>query len=154
MKVIIESFVIILTSIITFLLFTIGSDDYIRISLIISIMIFLITIAIKKKRGKKDLLEGTNWEIFLILTCILLLVASTGGITSPIFFLLYFLLFGITVMYEPIVIFVFVTGMIFAFFQQAIANDIFSNMIRLGSLLLLSPLAYFFGTEFKKKEKF
>ena len=87
------------------------------------------------------------------ITVILLLIFSTGGIDSALFFLLYFLGFGIAFVFEPMLIFVFVLGVILIFVPDAIKGDLLVNSLKLGSLLLISPLAFFFGIEYRKNDK-
>lgn len=93
------------------------------------------------------------WGIFFLNTVILLLISSTGGIDSVLFFLLYFLCFGIAFAFEPAVIFVFVLGAILVFIPEALKGDFLVNLLKLGSLLLISPLAFFFGNEYRKNDK-
>lgn len=152
MKIVFESFVIILSTLIVFVILNSPLISYMSIILGLLILILILELLIRKKRKQQELFVGSYFQIFLVISIILLSIFITEGINSAIFFLLYFLLFGITVMYEPMIIFVFLACMLFLFGQQALENQIFSNMLKLGSLLLLSPLAYFFGREFKKKE--
>lgn len=55
------------------------------------------------------------WGIFLLNTVIFLLIFSTGSIDSGLFFLLYFLGFGIAFVFEPAVTFIFIVGTVFIF---------------------------------------
>ena len=93
------------------------------------------------------------WGIFLLNTVILLLIFSTGGINSVLFFLLYFLCFGIAFVFEPAVIFIFVLGVILVFVPDVIKGDLLVSSLKLGSLLLISPLAFFFGNEYRRNDK-
>jgi len=56
-------------------------------------------------------------------------------------------------MFEPPTVFVFLLGLLALFSQQALQDNVFQNMVQLGSLVLLSPIAFFFGREFKRREK-
>ena len=93
------------------------------------------------------------WGIFFLNTVILLLIFSTGGIDSVLFFLLYFLAFGIAFVFEPMLIFVFVLGVILVFVPDVIKGDLLVNSLKLGSLLLISPLAFFFGSQYRKSDQ-
>ena len=108
-----------------------------------------------RKKGKGFINMGGEgpWGIFFLNTVILLLIFSTGGIDSALFFLLYFLGFGIAFVFEPMLIFVFVLGVILIFVPDAIKGDLLVNSLKLGSLLLISPLAFFFGIEYRKNDK-
>jgi hypothetical protein len=93
------------------------------------------------------------WGIFILNTIILLLIFSTGSLNSLVFFLLYFLGFGIAFVFEPAITFVFVLGVILVFMPDILKTDLIISLSRVGSLLLISPLAYFFGKEYRKTDK-
>lgn len=153
MKLVLQSFVIIISSFLVFVIVYTPASDFTGLILSVFISAFILQLIYRKVRKNTDLFIGSNFQIFLIITIILLLIFITEGINSSIFFLLYFLLFGITVMFEPAAIFVYVSSIILLFSQQALVTDIVANMFKLGSVILLSPLAYFFGREYRKKEK-
>jgi hypothetical protein len=46
-----------------------------------------------------------------------------------------------------------VFGAILVFIPEALKGDLLVNLLKLGSLLLISPLAFFFGNEYKKNDK-
>ncbi len=104
-----------------------------------------------RKKGANTL---NGWlGIFILNTAIFLLIFATGEFTSTLFFLLYFLVFGIAFVFEPATVFVFIIGAVLIFLPDIFKDDVMSNLIRAGSLVLISPLAYFFGKEFKQREK-
>lgn len=117
--------------------------------------IFLILSAFKKSsRSLGRMLESQNsWSIFFLTSIVLLLIFSTGGLNSNLFFLLYFLSFGIAFVFEPLTVFTFVIGALLIFLPDAATNDVMGNTVKLGSLALISPLAFFFGREFRQEEK-
>ena len=49
--------------------------------------------------------------------------------------------------------FVFVFGSILVFIPDALKGDLLVNSLKLGSLLLISPLAFFFGSEYRQNDK-
>lgn len=152
MKLLTQSLVIIIS---TLILYFIVSNDLVSYSPYILGIFFVITLIyafIKRKRKHTEIFSANVFEIFIILTSVLLIVFLTDGIKSPIFFLTYFLLFGITFIFEPLTIFVFLISMIALFGPQAFEGDTLGNSIKLGSLLVLAPIAYFFGREHKKRE--
>jgi predicted membrane protein len=108
-----------------------------------------------RKKGQGFLTMGGDgpWGIFILNTIILLLIFATGNISSSLFFLLYFLGFGIAFVFEPLAIFVFIVGAVLIFLPDTLRGDVFGNLIKTGSLLLISPLAYFFGKEYRKSDK-
>ena len=122
---------------------------------LLGLLVFLYLIVSARKGGKGFLRLGGEgpWGIFILNTLILFLTFSTGSINSPLFFLLYFLGFGIAFVFEPSMVFVFVLGTILIFFPDATRGNTVVNFIKLGSLLLISPLAFFFGKEYRREEK-
>lgn len=86
----------------------------------------------------------------LVLTMVvLLLVLSTGGLISPLFFLIYFLLFGLSLTLEPAVTVPLAAGLIIFFFIDNPSHS-FDNLIPLLSLILITPLSLFFGKQYLK----
>lgn len=152
MKVLTQSFVIILSTFIVFVIVNTGLSDYVAQILALIVIIWMVILLIRRIRGEEEIFKGSSFDIFVIMLGILMIIFLTGGLSSQIFFLLYFLLFGITFMFEPATIFVFVASLLFLFGQEALSGNLFQNLLMLGSLLLLSPLAFFFGIEFKKRE--
>lgn len=119
----------------------------------LGLLVFIYLILSARKKGKAFLTMGGDGPlgIFILNTVILLLIFSTGSIDSPLFFLLYFLAFGIAFVFEPLSVFVFTIGTISILLPSAGNNS--ENLLLLGSLLLISPLAYFFGREYRKSDK-
>lgn len=94
-------------------------------------------------RGQPNLFLNTL--IFTIV--ILLLVSTTGGLGSPLFFLVYFLLFGTALLMETeLTIFFTLALVVFFLFLNPLDN--LNNLIALASLLFISPLAFFFGKQY------
>lgn len=118
------------------------------------IFLFLLVFSRKKEFNLVNTVSKRNLlMVFILNTVIFLLIFSTGGLSSGLFFLLYFLGFGIAFVFEPATVFVFALGTTLIFLAEALAGDVMGNFLRLGSLFLISPLAYFFGREFRKEEK-
>lgn len=119
------------------------------------VILFAITVGSfffwKKGETISDIMS--SFFVFLITTGALLIIFMTGGLDSNFFFLSYLLIFAITFMFEPITIFVFLIALVIVFLNQAVKNDILSNIVRLAPLIVLSLLAFFFGNEYKKNEK-
>ncbi len=121
---------------------------------ILAVLVVIYLLIAARKRGQGFLTMGGEgpWGIFILNTIILLLVFATGSINSTLFFLLYFLGFGIAFVFEPVAIFVFIVGAVLIFLPDALKGDTFGNFIKVGSLVLISPLAYFFGREYRKSD--
>ena len=120
---------------------------------LLGLFIVLYFIISARKGGKGFLTLGGEGYlgVFLLNTLIFLLIFSTGGLSSALFFVLYFLCFGIAFVFDPKTIFIFVAGSI-VIFAPEINADLTTNLLKLGSLALISPLAYFFGREYRRSD--
>lgn len=154
MKLFYQSLVIILSAITAAAIVYTPAAPYIPVFLAFIGLLILSYALFKKKRKKgQEIFTGSNKEIYIILVASLLIVFYTGGIKSVVFFLVYFLLFGITFTFQPSMILLFLACLVAIFLPEALQDDVFGNMIKLSSLLLLAPIAFFFGREYRKREK-
>lgn len=109
---------------------------------------------LQRKKNKEEAFWGGIPDVFMLNTGIFLLIYATGQMASWFFFLLYFLGFGITFIFEPATVFVFALGTVALFIPEVIKNGgSLGTYIQLGSFLLISPLPYFFGKEYRDREK-
>lgn len=76
---------------------------------------------------------------------LLLLLASTDGLASSFFFLTYFLLFGIGLLFDPIVTLT-LTLSLTLFFAGSLNS--FNSILQVFSLILMTPLAVYFGKQY------
>lgn len=107
-----------------------------------------------RHRQKRDAFAGGTPDIFILNTVIFLLIYATGQMTSWFFFLLYFLGFGITFIFEPETVFVYALCTIAIFLPEVMKNGgSLGTYIQLGSFILIAPLPYFFGKEYRDREK-
>ncbi len=152
MKIISESLVLILSFILIFIFEMTPLSSL--TTPILGLLIALYLIASLRNKGKGFLNLGGEgpWGIFILNTLIFILIFSTDSINSPLFFLLYFLGFGISFVFEPSITFIFVIGALLVFAPEVMRNDITNNILKLGSLVLISPLAFFFGKEYRRNE--
>lgn len=153
MKLFLQTLVLILSFVIVFVWENSPLLNYTVQILGFLVFLYLIISARKKGQGFLTMGGGGPWGIFILNTIILLLIFATGSISSNLFFLLYFLGFGIAFVFEPPAVFVFIVGAVLVFLPDALKGDTFGNFIKVGSLLLISPLAYFFGREYRKSDK-
>jgi len=153
MKFLLQAAVLILSFVIVFVWHNSSLADY-TVSFL-GILIVLYMVLSLRKRGKGFLNMGGEgpWGIFILNTVIFLLIFSTGSLNSPLFFLLYFLGFGIAFVFEPAMTFVFVLGAIMIFIPDALKTDTLVNLLKIGSLILISPLAFFFGREYRTNDQ-
>jgi hypothetical protein len=117
--------------------------------------LLLITSLLRRGKFKPHSLIGDNpyWSVFLLNTLVFLLVFATGGINSSLFLLLYFVGFGIAFVFEPAVVFVYLLGTALVLTPAIIQDDVTGNIIKCSTILVVGPLAYFFGREYRKEEK-
>ena len=102
------------------------------------------------QRRKKQPFSRINLTLDAVVftMVILLLIASTGGLTSPLFFLIYFLMFGLALLFEPAITFSLAIAMILFFLLQPVKEEPLTEALQLLSLLLVTPLAMFFGKQY------
>ncbi len=153
MKLIFQALVLILSFVMVFIWEQTSLSDYSVQALGFLVVLYIIVSARKKGAGFFTMGGDGPWGIFILNTIILLLIFATGGISSSLFFLLYFLGFGIAFVFEPPAIFVFILGAVLVFLPDALKGDTLGNFLKVGSLLFISPLAYFFGREYRKSDK-
>ncbi|MCL5435291.1 MAG: hypothetical protein M1405_02795 [Patescibacteria group bacterium] len=153
MRFILQALVLILSFVLVFVWQNTPLSGYTVQILGVLVVVYLIISARRKGQGFLTMGGEGPWGIFILNTIILLLVFATGSISSSLFFLLYFLGFGIAFVFEPPAIFIFIVGAVLVFLPDALRGDAFGNFIKVGSLLLISPLVYFFGREYRKSDK-
>lgn len=107
---------------------------------ILIILYFLNRFWQRKKFGVTLAIDGL---IFALVS--LLLVAETGGLTSPLFFILYILLFGLALLYDPLITLIFCLVLSFFFYSQV--KDLV-GLVQIIGLLLITPIALFFGRQY------
>ena len=149
-----QSATLLLASVIVLIIISTPLSGYMApiLGLVIALSVIFIVIR-QRSRRDKELFVGSNREVFAITLVLLLSIFLTGGLSSSLFFLLYFLLFGIVFLFEPGTVFVLLLGLGAVFFQSLNEGDLISNLIKIGSLVFLSPISYFFGREFQRREK-
>lgn len=78
------------------------------------------------------------------------LVNSTGGLHSPFFFLLYFLLFALTLLLESIIPIIVTLTLMLLFVMHMPQNIELSSLIPLISLAFMTPFALILGKEYEQ----
>lgn len=104
-------------------------------------------------RGKKLSFANDGLSVFILQSAIMLIIFASGGLSSMFFFLLYFLSFGIGLVFEPAAVFVFALAAIAVFLPDISKDDTAANMIKIASIVLISPLGFFFGREYQKAQE-
>jgi hypothetical protein len=103
----------------------------------------------KKEAG----ITNTIVPVFLLVLVAGILIIGNGGILSPLFFVFSFLCFAIAFTLPPQSVFIFTIGIILLFFSDALSENLMQNMTHFGSLILLTPIAFYFGKEFQMRAK-
>ena len=86
-------------------------------------------------------------DVLVFSLTISLLIFTTGGFASPVFFLSYFLLFGVTLFSSPIT----ATAITVTFALLFIVTpkvDFWMDLLQIGSLLAIAPLSVLFGKQY------
>ncbi|MBU1085016.1 MAG: hypothetical protein ABIJ43_02875 [Candidatus Beckwithbacteria bacterium] len=115
---------------------------------LLAIIFFFHDLICRHKSQDNPIQKYRNISNSLIITSItLLLVLSTGHLTSPLFFLLDFLVIYLSLFFFPSLGFSLGLALSLMFLLN---NDISSptQLLSLVSLLLMAPLARFFGTQY------
>jgi hypothetical protein len=88
-------------------------------------------------------------ETIVSTICVLLITQSSGGLSSPFFFLNYFLLFELTFILLPSTSIILSLGLVlFYFYSFAITS--FQDLLIILSLLFMTPISYFAGKMYQK----
>lgn len=127
------------------------SDYMVPILGVIITLSVIFIILMRRAKRHDDLFVGSNKEVATITIAVMLAIFLTGGLSSNLYFLLYFLIFGIVFLFEPATVFIMLLGMLTVFFGEATNGNLLPSIVKLGSLVFFSPIAYFFGREFAKK---
>jgi hypothetical protein len=147
MKIVHQSLFLIASFAVVFVWQYAGLEKYTVQAIGFLILAFLIIAARDKSRR---IYIDSGISVFILNSIILLLIFSTGIFESNLFFLIYFLLFGVAVVFDPRLIFLFVGGIVLVLLGPALEKEIFANGLKLVSFIIISPLAYFFGTQYNK----
>jgi hypothetical protein len=106
----------------------------------------------KRSKSASEMLSGGPFELFTVIAIITFIIALTNGLFSPLFFFIYFILFLIAFLCEPTAVWIYLAAIILYFIPQAVQNLNAESLIKVGSLLLISPIAYFIGQELKRRQ--
>lgn len=153
MKIILQSLILILSFSSVFIWSNTDLHQYNIQALASLVGLYIVISFIRRKKNPDKVITPGNIDILILNSILLLLILITGALYSPLFFLIYFLSFGITFLFSPVTVFIFAICSVFLFLPEAMKNNALESYIKLASLILLSPLAYFFGQSYTDKEK-
>jgi hypothetical protein len=91
-------------------------------------------------------------DLSLLTITLLLLVTESGGLGSPFFFIIYFLLFAVAILFETEVTLI-LTGILVIFFALHPSADLtsFQHLTELFALVMITPLAIFTSHQHENK---
>lgn len=87
-------------------------------------------------------------DAIIFTTITFLIVTTTGGVHSPVFFLLYFLLFALSLLFEPVQSIILSLILIALFGYDLSLNFDNPALINLVTLFLTTPIAMIFGKKY------
>ena len=111
-------------------------------------IIFFLAKRIIPENPKSKLLES------VIFTLVILgIVNTTGSVNSPFFFLIYFLLFSLSLLLEPVISIVTSLTLIIFYLLSLPPNQNLKTLLPIFSLAFISPFALFLGQQYLENQK-
>jgi len=112
------------------------------------IILYIIKKFIIKEESYSRLIES------VIFTLVVMgIINSTGGLQSPFFFLLYFLLFSLGLILEPVISITTTLSLIIFFLLSIPQNQSLKTLLPIISLAFLTPFAMYLGQEHVERQK-
>jgi hypothetical protein len=112
------------------------------------IVIYIGTSFLIRKRILSTDLKVTL-DVIVFSLSVSLLLFTTGGFNSPVFFLSYFLLFGVSLFASPVTA-TAITVTFALLFIVTPKQDFWIDLLQMGSLLAIAPLSIIFGKQYLK----
>ncbi|MBI5123230.1 hypothetical protein HZA75_05215 [Candidatus Roizmanbacteria bacterium] len=148
-KEIIHSLILVFAIVLTFIFPKTNLANY---DLQISAGLFIVLYSVKRFIVTKDIYSRLIESVVFTLI-IMGIVNSTGGLISPFFFLVYFLLFSLSLILEPIISITTTVTLIIFFLLNLPANQDFKTLLPIISLAFITPFAMFMGQEYLEIQK-
>lgn len=118
--------------------------EFFFIALILTIYVMIKTI-VKPIMLTHRLIDSSIFGLIVIS-----IVNSTGGIHSPLFFLLYCLIFALSLLLEPFVSLAAALSLMLLYVLYAPLNQTINDLLPVFSLAFISPFGIFLGEEYQK----
>jgi hypothetical protein len=131
--------------------FLFSSSFLSRFDLQVSAGLFIVFFIMRKTLGgriKSHLLESVIFTFVILLT-----INTTGGIRSPFFFLLYFLMFSLALLLEPVISITATIALMALFIVSLPSGQSVESLIPLFSLAFLTPFALFMGQAYEESRR-
>lgn len=143
-KEIVHSVVLIFSIALAFVLARTGLSKYdLQLTAVLFIVFFVTKKFLIKTDAKSRLIESVIFTLIIVS-----IVNSTGGVTSPFFFLIYFLLFSLSLLLEPIISITATLTLIIMFLLSLPENQDLSRLLPIFSLAFITPFAMLLGQEY------
>ena len=149
-KKITHSLVLIIAITLTFIFPKTGLDRY---DIQIAAGLFLILFVVKKFVVGANSPRSLLLESVIFTLVILGIVNTTGGTDSPFFFLIYFLLFSLSLLLEPVISIIMTLTLVIFFLLNLPENQNFKSLLPIFSLAFLTPFALFMGQQYLENQK-
>ncbi|MBI3366429.1 hypothetical protein HY041_02265, partial [Candidatus Roizmanbacteria bacterium] len=120
----------------------------IQIAAILFIFLFVAKRFLIHKDTPSRLMESVIFTMIILGT-----VNTTGGTGSPFFFLIYFLLFSISLLLEPVISISATLSLVIFFLFSLPENQNLKSLLPIFSLAFLTPFAMFMGQQYGQNEK-
>lgn len=146
---IVHALILIFAIVLTFIF---PKTNLVNYDLQITVVLFIILYSVKRFIVSKNIYSRLIESVVFTLI-IMGIVNSTGGLNSPFFFLIYFLLFSLSLILEPIISITTTVTLIIFFLLYLPANQDFKALMPIISLAFITPFAMFMGSEQIKNEK-
>lgn len=143
-----HSFILIVAVFLTLFWVSDESLSYLSLQLTATLLLLLVFTHRRLKPQTFKTLESVISTI-----AVLLIVATTGGIGSPFFFLNYVLLFELSFLLEPAIPFILSTALVLFYYLLGSGTPgLASRWLELAAFPFMTPLAYFLGKIYAKEE--
>lgn len=147
-KFLLHSLFLIIAVVLAFFWTSNPSLSYYTLQLIAVFVVFFFINQIISRHHRQKINLTIDSVVFTMI--ILLLVISTGGLTSPLFFLIYFLMFGLALLFEPLITVSLTVAIVLFFLFTPSQTEPMKEILQLFSLILITPVALFFGKQYLK----
>jgi len=148
-KEIAHSLILIISLGLSFFLPKTGLANYdLQLSAGLFVILFLAKKLLVPDSPKSRLLESVVFTIIIVSV-----VNTTGGVHSPFFFLIYFLLFSLSLLLEPITSITVTLTLIVLFLFSMPEGQNLNGLLPVLSLAFITPFALFMGQEYMENQR-
>jgi len=148
-KEVVHSLILVFTIVLTFIFPKTNLANYeLQITAGLFIVLYLAKKIFVPESSRSRLIES------VIFTLVIMgIINSSGGVSSPFFFLVYFLLFSLSLLLEPVISITTTLTLIIFFLFSLPANQNLSSLLPIISLAFITPFAMYLGQEQIRNEK-